>query len=103
MSAVILNAQDDPVANDRITHAVTKITCFRECAKGGDIGINAFVFLLISGVESVPFKGFVQFSDGEFVELLYYLCQVIFVVCTVELEAVKKSSTRQHRHSEETM
>ena len=53
--------------------------CFRECAKDGDISINAFVFLLISGVESVPFKGFIQFSDGEFVELLYYLRQVIFI------------------------
>ena len=31
----------------------------------------------------------VRTLDGEFVELLYYLCQVIFVVCTVELEAVK--------------
>ena len=32
--------------------------------------MSALVFLLISGVESVPFKGLVQFSDGEFVELL---------------------------------
>ena len=57
-------------------------TCFRECTKGGDININAFVFFLISGVESVSLKGFVQFSDGEFVELLYYLRQVISIVRT---------------------
>ena len=69
-SAMILNAQDNPVTINRVTHALTKITCFCECAKGGDIRINDFVFLLISEVESVPFKGFVQFSDDEFVELL---------------------------------
>ena len=84
-----MNAQDDPVTDDRITHAVTKITGFRERAKGGDININAFVFLLISGVESVSLKGFIQFSDGEFVELLYYLCQVISIIRIVELKAVK--------------
>ena len=60
---MILNAQDNPVTINRVTHALTKITCFCECAKGGDIRIDAFVFLLIS-------EGFVQFSDGEFVELL---------------------------------
>ena len=37
-----MNSQDDPVTDDRITHAVTKITGFRERAKGGDININAF-------------------------------------------------------------
>ena len=77
---VILNAQDDPVMDDRIMHAVTKITCFREYAKGGDISINAFIFLLISEIESVSLKGFVQFSYGEFVELLYYRSQVILIV-----------------------
>ena len=68
---MILNAQDNPVTINRVTHALTKITCFCECVKGGDIRINAFIFLLISEVESVPFKGFVQFSDGEFVERRY--------------------------------
>ena len=67
-SAVILNAQDDPVTNDQIMHAVTKLTTFRGCTKGGDKSINAFVFQLIPGVESVPFKSFVQFSYSEFVE-----------------------------------
>ena len=52
-----------------VIFAVTKITCFRECVKGGDISINAFVFLLSSRVESVPSEGFVQFSDCEFEEL----------------------------------
>ena len=61
--------------NYQITHAVTKITCFRECAEGSDISINSFIFLLVSGVESVPFKGFVQFSDGEFVELCINLAR----------------------------
>ena len=41
----MLNSQDDPVANGQITYAVTKIKCFCECAKGGDISINAFVLL----------------------------------------------------------
>ena len=86
---MILNAQDDPVMDDRITHGVTKITCVRECAKGRDINISAFMFLLISEVESVSLKGFMQFSDGEFVELLYYLRQVIFFVRTVGLKTVK--------------
>lgn len=67
---------------------VTKITCFRECVKGGDIGINAFVFLLSSGVESMPFKGFVQFSDG--VRRTFVLSSPgNFNAWTVELEAVK--------------
>lgn len=86
--AGILDAENDPVTNDRITHAVTKIRCFRQCAKDGDIHINAFVFLLISGVESVPFEGFVQLCYGEFLEILYCLRQVIFVVWTAELKAV---------------
>ena len=54
-----------------------KIMCFRESAKAGDKSINAFVSLLISSVESVPYKAFVQFFKGEFVERLYYLCQVV--------------------------
>ena len=75
---MILNAQDDPVTDDQISHAVTKITCFCECAKGGDM----------SGVESVSLKGFVQFSDGKLVELLYYLRQVISIARTVKLKAI---------------
>lgn len=54
-----------------------KIMCFRESGKAGDKSINAFVSLLISSVESVPYKGFVQLFKGEFVERLYYLCQVV--------------------------
>ena len=35
-------------------------------------------------VESVPLKGFVQFSDGEFAELLFNLCLGILIVWTAE-------------------
>ena len=44
----------------------------------------SFVFLLSSRSESVPFKGFVQFSDGEFAELLLNLCLGILIVWTAE-------------------
>ena len=57
---------------------------FREFAKGGDVSINAFAFLLSSRSESVPFKGFVQFSDGEFAELLFNLCLGILIVWIAE-------------------
>ena len=88
-SAVVSNTLDDPVTDDRITHAITEITCFRECAKGGDISINGFVFTLISRVKSVPFEGFVQFADGELVELFHNLHEVVFIFRAVELKAIK--------------
>ena len=86
-----------------VIFAVTKITCFRECLKGGDISINAFAFLLSSRVESVPSEGFVQFSDCEFEELLYNLCQSIFIIWTVEylkpLKIFNASKMIQRRNS----
>ena len=89
---MILSARDSPVTNDRIKHAIAKITCFRECAKDGDISIfiDDFIFLLISGVESVPLEAFVQLSYGEFVEPLYYIRQAISFLTTVELKAVRR-------------
>ena len=86
------------------THAVTKITCLCDWAKSSDLTINAFVFLLILGVEcvTVPLKGFFQFSDSEFGERLYYLHEVSSIFWTVQLKALYKYLTHRRRYSGET-
>ena len=45
---LVFNAQYDPVANDRVVHAIAEIACLGERAESGDISINRFVFFLVS-------------------------------------------------------
>lgn len=52
------------------------------------VNISAFIVLLIPGVERVPFKSFVQFTDVEFIELMDYLHAVISIFWIVKLKSI---------------
>ena len=61
-----------------LSHACNRGSCMSwRAAEGGEENINRFVFCLVSGVESTPFKGFAQFSNGKLVKLFYDLCQIV--------------------------
>ena len=85
----VLNSQHDPVADKRFSDALTEVACLREGAQRSHVCIKGFVGRLIPTVEHITLVCFICFTDGELVEFLYDVFQLLPFLGVVKGHSIK--------------